>query len=153
MYARKQETKSSTLTVLKKSDAYWYAIVNLAGIPRIVCVEDWRIGAGGFTYVKCRMMLSGDTVWLEQSNILQYVYPPKNLAKPCEIDLFDEVRLSDHSKAEIVAIHGDLVAVVDCEDQDTAPRLIERWHILRVTQKSGYSEWVNATQIAEMAIS
>ncbi len=153
MYARKQVSKTPNLTILKNSDYNWYAIVTLVGVPRIVCVEDWKIGAGGFTYVKCRMMLSGDTVWLEQSNIVQYVYPPRNIAKPCPIDLFDEVRLSDHKKAEIVAIHGDMLTVIDCEDDDAAPRYIPRWNILYVTQASGYSSWLDATQVEEVEAS
>jgi len=154
MFAEKQANKHvSNLTVLKPADHYWYAIVKLAGLPRIVCIEDWKIGAGGSTYVKCRMMLSGDIVWLEQSNIVQYVYPPRNLAKPCPIDLFDEVRLSDYSKVEIVAIHGDMLTVIDCDDPDSEPRYLPRWHVQYVTKPSGYGSWLDATQVAEVAAS
>lgn len=140
-------TYVNNITVLDKTDRYWYAIATLAGVPRIVCIEDWKIGAGGFTYVKCRMMLSGDVVWLEESNIIRYVEPPSNLGKPCEIDLFDEVRLSDLSRGEIVAIHGDLVVVIDTTDENADARLIERWHVLYVVEKSNFSEWLDATRI------
>ncbi len=155
MIARKslQDKYTSNLTVLKTADYYWYAVVKLAGLPRIVCIEDWKIGTGGFRYVKCRMMLSKDTVWLEETNILQYVHPPRNLAKPTPIDLFDEVRLSDYSKAEIVAIHGDMLTVIDCDEPDTEPRYLPRWHVQYVTKPSGYSEWLNATSVTEMAAS
>lgn len=135
MIARKyQTTQPPQLRILEAAATTppgfdsWYAVVKIAGEPRIVLIDDIA-DRTGFTYVKCILMLSGNVVWVEESNLLMWVWPPAQLPKPCPIRLYDYVRLTSGKRAFILDIQGDLIRVVT-EDEHVLQ--LARWDIVRV---------------------
>lgn len=113
----------------------WFALVKLNGTPRIVMVDDIS-DRTGFVYMKCILMGCGTVVWLEESNLLSWVFPPAPLPKPCAIKLYDYVRLVNHEKAFIVDIQGDLITVIT---EDERLLGLARWDVLRVLGNASVS--------------
>jgi len=106
----------------------WFAVVKINSVPRIVLIDDIA-DRTGFTYVKCILMGCGTTVWVEESNLVMWVWAPSKLPKPCKIQLYDFVRLVSDETAFIIDIQGDLITVVT----DTEHVLnLARWDVLRV---------------------
>lgn len=106
----------------------WFAIVRINNLPRIVMIDDVST-RDGFTRMKCLLMGSGTIIWVDESCLLQWVWPPTNLPKPVSFKLYDYVRLTTHEKAFIYDIQGDLIGVVY---EDGTHATLARWDVLRV---------------------
>ena len=106
----------------------WFAVVRLNGVPRIVMIDDIQ-DRTGFTYIKCILMGCGTVVWVAESCLIMWVFPPSELPKRSDIAKYDYVRLVNGQTAFIIEIQGDLITVIT-EGDDVLQ--LARWDVLRV---------------------
>lgn len=133
-YLEQPAQPATDAQVIEPQDRHWFVVINHNGVPRIGLIDDYRHQFGQ-VYVIFRLMATGETVCMEESNIVCYVTPPSVLPKPVlDYQVNDTVRLTTYEIATLIDVSGDLIVA---ETQTGDIKLLARWDVLRVIRRDG----------------